>query len=83
MKIKNESLAVIDVQNFEEATRYMLRYTLNTIDYKGIWLWDFETYLTINVTSSKDGAIYFQKCETFEEAEKFVSHVFKNIDKIA
>lgn len=82
MRVENESVAIIGEEVFEEGAKYFIRYTLNMVDYEGIWLWDFEDHFTINVTSSVDGAVYFKKVYTFEEVENFVSHVFKDIDKI-
>lgn len=82
MKIKNDSLAVVGKEMFEENTKYFLRYTLNMVDYNGIWLWDFNDHMTINVTSAVDGAVYFKKVHTYEEAEQFVQHVFKKLDKL-
>lgn len=82
MKVKNESVAVVKKETVNGADKYLLRYTLNMVDYGGIWMYDFGDHLTINVTSAKDGAIYWEKCSTFEQAEAFISKVFIKMDKL-
>lgn len=82
MEIKNESVAVVGKEVVNGADKYLLRYTLNMVDYHDIWMYDFGDHLTINVTSSVDGAVYWEKCTTFEQAEAFISRVFLKLDKL-
>lgn len=78
MAIELESLSVIGKVERDNAIRHDLRYTKNMIDYEGIWIWQFEDMegYTVNVTSPTDGAIFFEKVNTYDDVKKYVAKVF-------